>query len=658
MVGTAKFIRIDLNQFMLQISCKPDIELNLHFNTPSRRFYLSVIALVINEMKKKNSSTSIPIQNHLDELALLNKTVGKEAGSSKREHLLPRIYRKWKDALPDLEKAPLFKIIGRKKRYDDSMDKVYLFSEKEKDNWANLFEYMGSHENVRLKFATDKLSIGLKDIKIIFGESIQPSADAWENFTGHLKQHLEEPPDATPHNHHDLTSEPVQEATASQEPAAGKRKQRIRFALVGLAATFVALLYWRYYQPVEPLEVASIDKMAFPLPKNPSVAVLAFDNMTGDPNQEYFCDGISDEIITALSRLNEIFVVARNSSFFYKGKPVKASQISEELGVRYVLEGSVRSAGDQFRITAQLIDALEGRHIWAKNYDQNYGNILKIHDDISLSIAQSLRIKLIDGEQARSFNMRTKNPEVFYKHAQAQSNFQKGTREGLDRYGQLAQKIIDIEPESEIGYRLMGWYHKFLMDWGASRPENLKKAFGYAKKALSLNESDPFTHSLLCRLYLMKREYDTSIELGKRSIELQPNGSQAHLILSVALCYAEDYDASIAHCKKAIRLNPLPAYHYYYCLGRSYYAKGQYDDALTALNQAYELAPDFAPTHMLLATTYSILGRKGEARSAAKRAIELAPHITVSFIKETWLYRTRTGMEITIEAMRRAGFPE
>ena len=171
MIGTTKFIKIDLNQFKLQLSCRPDIELSLHFNSPSRRFYLSVIALVINEMKKKDTSTSVLLQNHLDELILLNKTIGKGAGSSTKDHLLPRIYRKWKDVLPNLEKAPLFKIIGRKKRYDELMDKVYLFSEIEKDRWANLFEYMGSHENVRLRFAVDKLSLGWDDVYIVYGDS-------------------------------------------------------------------------------------------------------------------------------------------------------------------------------------------------------------------------------------------------------------------------------------------------------------------------------------------------------------------------------------------------------------------------------------------------------------------------------------------------------
>ena len=165
-----KPVRIDLNQFKLQLYLKPEVELTLHFDTPSRRFYLSVIALVITEMKKRGRFTSVSLEDHLDILALLNQTIGGGAGSSKRERMLPRIYRKWKDALPDLEKAPLFKVIGRQKRYDESMEKVYGFSEGEKDAWANLFEYKGSQENVRLKFAIERLGSNLDDVSIVYGE--------------------------------------------------------------------------------------------------------------------------------------------------------------------------------------------------------------------------------------------------------------------------------------------------------------------------------------------------------------------------------------------------------------------------------------------------------------------------------------------------------
>ena len=160
--NTTNPTRIDLNEFKLHIHVKNRIQLTLHFNSPSRRFYLSVIALVVNEMKRLGRITSIPLEGHLGLLVLLNETIGGSAGSSERENLLPRIYRKWKDALPNLEDAPLFKVLGRRKEYDEGMGRAYPFAEVEKDNWANLFEYQGSEENVRLKFAIDRIGADLR----------------------------------------------------------------------------------------------------------------------------------------------------------------------------------------------------------------------------------------------------------------------------------------------------------------------------------------------------------------------------------------------------------------------------------------------------------------------------------------------------------------
>jgi adenylate cyclase len=380
--------------------------------------------------------------------------------------------------------------------------------------------------------------------------------------------------------------------------------------------------------------------------------------MTGDPAQDYFCDGIAEEIITSISSINELFVVARNSSFFYKGKPVKIKQISEELGVRYVMEGSVRSSGDKVRITAQLIDAVKGQHIWAKNYDHNFGNILKIQDDISLNIAQNLRIKLTDGEHARMLLDEYKNPEVFYKYSEAISYFWKYTKEDNERFGQLAREIVDIEPESPMGYRLLAWYHKASVELGVSPKKNLKKAFEYAKKTLSMDESNPFAHITMCNLYLITREYEKSITSGKRAVELQPSGNRAHMALGKTLCYAEHYDEAIVHCKQAIRLDPFPNHFLFYFLGLSYWANGQYEKALIEYKKAQQRAPDYYATHLMLSVIYSLLDREKEARKSAMKALELYPDFSVSWIKNFWRFKTQDNLPVFINAMRKAGFPE
>ena len=200
-------IQIDLNEFKLHLHLKNRTQLTLHFNSPSRRFYLSVIALVVNEMKKLGKIKSIPLQEHLDLLALLNESVGGAAGSSDKENLLPRIYRKWKNALPNLEEAPLFKVLGKKKEEGDgAIGKIYSFTDAEKDGWANLFEYVGSDENVRLKFAIDKIGVGLNETSIIFGDS--RNGEAWDQFISSLKKKEEKEESA-----------PVEETAVPEPPA-------------------------------------------------------------------------------------------------------------------------------------------------------------------------------------------------------------------------------------------------------------------------------------------------------------------------------------------------------------------------------------------------------------------------------------------------------
>ena len=248
---TTPFIRIDLNQFKLHLYLKPEVELTLHFDSPSRRFYLSLIGLVVYEMKERKRITSISLQEHLDVLALLNKTVGAAAGSSEREYLLPRIYRKWKDALPDLENAPLFKVIGRKKRYNELMDKGYGFSEAEKDNWANLFEYKGSHEHVRLRFSVDRLDAGLDDVVLVYGQYPElTNKGAWNGFIAHLRGTLEDKPESKRFYRKPKASEsPLFRLRRWMTARPMRWRLTVLFALIGFIAG-VALLAGLEIQPV------------------------------------------------------------------------------------------------------------------------------------------------------------------------------------------------------------------------------------------------------------------------------------------------------------------------------------------------------------------------------------------------------------------------
>jgi adenylate cyclase len=374
-------------------------------------------------MKRQGKLTSIPLEGHLDLLALLNETVGASAGSSDRENLIPRIYRKWQHALPNLEEAPLFKVLGRRKEFDEGTGKTYSFTEAEKDSWANLFEYKGSEENVRLKFAVDKVGASIADVDIVYEDL--SNGEAWERFLSSLDRKAENAPEIKPIQSRSLVPE---------APVSLPKKRSItgqsRLRWLALAATIVVIFgagfvtAWKLYLKPAPVQKASLERMAFPLPDKPSIAVLPFVNMGGDPKQEFFSDGLTEDIITSLSKVPNIFVIARNSTFTYKGKPVKVQQVAEDLGVRYVLEGSVQISGDRVRISAQLIDALKGYHIWSERYDREMKDFFVLQDKVTLETLKALDVKLGRGEAGRIHGAGTDNLEAYIKLLQAREIFE------------------------------------------------------------------------------------------------------------------------------------------------------------------------------------------------------------------------------------------
>jgi len=426
---------------------------------------------------------------------------------------------------------------------------------------------------------------------------------------------------------------------------------------VAIVALLIGIIVWQfYYEKLPPIEAASVENMAYPLPDKPSIAVLPFDNMTGDPEQEYFSDGISEEIITALSKTDQLFVIARNSTFSYKGKPVKVKQVAEELGVRYVLEGSVRKSEDQVRITAQLIDAISGHHLWAERYDIEMKNIFALQDEITLKIMSSLQIKLTEGEQARIW-VKIRNLNIFLKMNEALSLWRVGTMESHLRYGQIGQEIIDKYPESTIGYLILGWHHWFLAINGIS-PESIEKAFNLTQKVISIDEYSSGAHALLGSIYGVMRQYEKAISEGERSIELEPNGAMAHGLLGLTLLLSSRYDESIEYLNKGIRLNPLPAYWYFQHLGSCYFMKGQYEKALTYYEKALQRSPNNLETYLSLAGTFAELERQDEAEAAAKKAIEIYHNFSIERYISAVPIKNQADLKKLGDALRKAGLPE
>jgi adenylate cyclase len=649
-------IEIDLNQFKLHIRIQDRMGFSLHFNSPSRRFYLAIIALVVNEMKKLGRIASIPLEGHYETVALLNETIGGHAGSSSRKQLLPRIYRKWMDALPDLDHAPLFRVVGRTKEYEDAVGKTYPFTDEEKDAWANLFECKGSHENVRLRFSVDRLGASLNDAVIVYGEDPELVDEAaWEAFTSSLTYEAEKKPERTDR----VSAGPENRVSplVRWARALPRRGWPTVAITIGLVAAIAAVVVWRsaFYSPQA--EVASLENMAFPLPDKPSIAVLPFDNLSGDSEQDYIADGITEEIITALSKTPKLFVIARHSTFTYKGKPVTVTKVAEELGVRYVLEGSVRKAGDRVRIAAQLIDALRGHHVWAERYDRDLKDIFAIQDEITMKIVAALEVKLKEGERAHLIAKGTENLEAYLKLLQGREPFYTVTKEGNAQGRRLFEEAIALDPEYAQAYIMLGVTHwmDILLQSTKSPRDSLRRAFEFIRKAIALDDSNPVAHTQLGWLYAMTKQYDKAIAECERAITIAPNLADGHIWMSMVLTYAGKHEEAVQYAEQGLRLDPFPPVHHLRHMGAAYSWVGRHEEAIIALKKALNRAPNDVITHIYLAFAYSLAGRMDEAQAEAEEVLKINPKFSLENFAETLQHKNKADKDLIIEAMRKAG---
>jgi adenylate cyclase len=651
-------IKIDLNEFKLQIDIKDKIELTLHFDSPSRRFYLSLIALVVNQMKKAGKVTSVPLQEHLELIVLLNTTVGSSAGSSEKENLLPRVYRKWKDALPNLEEAPLFRILGRKKEYKEGVVKTYQFTEAENDSWANLFDYKGSGENVRLRFSIDRLGIGLEDVVIDFGGYL--NGEAWERYISSLKENA----DAQSRSELDSAIKGTQEEVYPLEERKVGRTAPYRFValivFIGVVLGSASLVIWKTYWGPSNSMVASPERMAYPLPDKPSIAVLPFVNMSDDPKQEFFCDGITDFIITALSKVPRMFVIARNSTFVYKGKPVKVKQVSEDLGVRYVLEGSFQRSGDRVRITVQLIDALTGDHLWTERFDRELKDIFALQDEIAMKILTAIQVKLTTGQLSLGSGKHYRGKQgldCYLKILEGSGYVDRQNIEDNNLARQIAAEVIGMCPEIPMAYQLMAWVYiiDYWLGTSESPREFTEKGIEMIQKAIALDDTLAEAHAILSHLYTQKREYDKSIAEGERAVALNPNSATAIAFYAVSLQFACRPEEAIPFFQKAIRLNPYGPIFYYRNLGGVLWMTGRYEEAVSAFKKVIQRSPNHITVHLGLAATYIMMNREKEARAEAAEILRIDPSFSLDRFAKVYPYKDQSVTDNLINACRKAG---
>jgi adenylate cyclase len=431
--------------------------------------------------------------------------------------------------------------------------------------------------------------------------------------------------------------------------------------VIAVLAVAIVLAIWKFYLSTSArVEVASVEKMAFPLPEKPSIAVLPFANMNDDPNQEYFSDGITEDLITDLSKISGIFVIARASTFTYKGKSVKIRQVAEELGVRYVLEGSVRRTGEQVRINAQLIDALTGHHLWAERYDRNLEDMLAVQDEITEEIVTALDVKLVRGEQTRLWRKSLKDPEARDSYYRGREIVLRFTKEAAEEARELFEQVIKLEPDSPLGYAWAAWTHYLdaWRGWGKDPAWSLKRAGELAQKALSLDDNNADAHSLLGWIYSLEGRFEEAIAEGERAVAISPSGADvAFRAGQVLLLYGRSNEA-IVLVKKAMRLNPIPPALYFNILGVSYRESKQYEEAISALKEGIARYPGYILSRYALVTTYCALERYEEARAEAQEIFKIDPRFNLEEYTKRLPYNDPAVNERLLNDLRRAGLLE
>jgi TolB-like protein/Flp pilus assembly protein TadD len=394
-----------------------------------------------------------------------------------------------------------------------------------------------------------------------------------------------------------------------------------------------------------------------PLPDKPSIAVLPFVNMSGDPEQEYFSDGITEEIITALSKTQRLFVIARNSTFIYKGKPLKVQQVGRELGVKYVLEGSIRKSEGRIRITAQLIDATDGNSLWAERYDRPLGDIFDIEDEITLAIVRAMRVNLTEGEQASLTGRGTKNLDAYLKAMQAQEQYNRMNNEGSAKAKKFAKAAIAIDPNYALPYTTLANAH-MLDAWfkfSKSPRKSMELASETARKALSLDDSDPNVYSTLTNLYVMQRRYSDAISTAKSDLQINPGGARAHLSMGLALLFACRFSDAIPFFEQALRLNPYPPHTYYRLLGSAYRLSGRFEQAIDEYKKSLRLEPNDLFTRLGLIVAYVKQGRDQEAKGEAHELLRIHPGFSVGHFTKTLSLKDQSVVDDMEASLRKAG---
>ncbi len=406
-------------------------------------------------------------------------------------------------------------------------------------------------------------------------------------------------------------------------------------------------------EPATTIETTPTVKLT--IPDKPSIAVLPFDNMSADPEQEYFSDGITEDILTDLSKLSGLLVISRHSTFVYKGKSVSAQQVSQDLGVRYVLEGSVRKAGNRIRISAQLIDAITDDHLWADRFDRELEDVFAVQDEVSRKIVDALKLNLTDLEDQRLGHIGTDNLEACDLLLQAREQFNSFTPENINDAIKLTSQVIELDPNYAEAYTSKARMILFTLITGMnpSVEETLEPALALSRKAIELDNLLPRAHATLAWALMWHREIDEAITEIERAVELDPNDADTLMWQSMILSSAGRGKEALEAIEKAMRINPHYQVVYIFAFGNAYFCLGQYEEAVFHYDRGIERNPNFMPNYLLKLAALSSLDKNDELIATRNEILKINPDFRVSpvyvFFNDKRLYK------LQIDAFTKAG---
>ena len=382
--------------------------------------------------------------------------------------------------------------------------------------------------------------------------------------------------------------------------------------------------------------------------------------MSGDPEQEYFADGVAEDIITSLSKLSQLLVIARNSSFTYKGRATKVQEIAEALGVRYVVEGSVRKAGNRVRITAQLVDCTTGGHLWAERFDRELTDIFAVQDEVTQEIVSAMALKLTADEQGRLKHKSTDNLEAYDYFLRGREQHRLLSKEGNAQAKVMLTQAIELDPEFAPAYAYLSQAHvlDYINRWDPTAERPLEQSYELAQKGVTLDADYPRAHGSLGQASLWMRQHDRALAEYERSVALDPNYARGHIGLGNVLHYAGRSEEGVEPMRRGMRLDPHYPAIYLHFLAQAYFQMGRYEEAIDILKRRLIRAPGTDISRVLLAASYGHLGRIAEAEVEWTEALRVNPNYSLEHRRRVLPYKDPSDFDRLVEGLRKVGLPD